>query len=81
MKYKKKHRKNRDKNILIRFDNDERRIAKQCAKEQNRSVSDFFRNLMKERKKESLTQLHFKIIQKYKNVLKKHKELLDEYNK
>lgn len=79
MRWKGKIRKN--KQILIRVNNEEKIIAETLSKKENLTVSELFRRLLWARNEEKKQDIHNIIITKYEETLEKYRKLYNEYKK
>jgi hypothetical protein len=79
MRRKGKMRKN--KQILIRVNNEEKIIAETLSKKENLTVSELFRRLLRARNEGKKQDIHNIIIAKYEEMLEKYRKLYNEYKK
>ncbi len=79
MRRKEKIRK--DKQILIRVNNEEKKMAETMAENEGMNVSQFFRKLLWEQKEHKKIDIHLEITRKYEQTLEKFRKLLAEYKK
>ncbi|MCX8093906.1 MAG: DUF6290 family protein [Candidatus Goldbacteria bacterium] len=71
----------KDKQILIRVNNEEKQMAESLSAKEGMNVSQFFRKLLWERKEKKKTDIHNEIVTKYEGMLEKYRKLYNEYKK
>lgn len=79
MRRKEKNRK--DKQILIRVNNEEKQMAETLSKKEGMNTSEFFRSLLWKYEEQKKLDIHLAIVEKYEQMLEKYRKLLDEYKK
>lgn len=79
MRRKGKNRK--DRQILIRVNNEEKELAEKLSQKEGMNTSEFFRSLLWEYKEQKKMDIHLAIVSKYEQMLEKYRKLLAEYKK
>ncbi len=79
MRRKGKNRK--DRQILIRVNNEEKQMAEKLSQKEGMNTSEFFRSLLWEHKEQKKLDIHLAIVGKYEQMLEKYRKLLAEYKK
>lgn len=79
MREKGKFRKERK--ILIRVNEQEKRAAEELSQKEGKNTSEFFRDLLEEHRQKKFMDIHMSIVEKYENMLEKYRELLAECKK
>ena len=76
MREKGKFRK--EKKILIRVNEQEKKTAEEMAQSEGKNTSEFFRDLLDEHRQKKFMDVHMTIVEKYENLLEKYRQLLAE---
>lgn len=79
MREKGKFRK--EKKILIRVNDQEKKAAEELSKKEGKNTSEFFRDLIEEHRQKKFLDVHMQIVEKYENLLEKYRQLLSEHKK
>jgi len=79
MKGKGRFRKN--KMILIRVNEEEKKAAEDMAKEARKNTSEFFRSLLQEHRDSAYLDVHMRIAEKYQSMLEQYRQLLEQHTK
>ncbi len=69
------------KMILIRVNDQEKKMAEELSQKEGKNTSEFFRDLLEEHKKTKSLNIHLEIAEKYENMLEKYRRFLSEYKK
>ncbi|HPD19609.1 MAG: hypothetical protein KA120_08825 [Candidatus Goldbacteria bacterium] len=79
---RRKGKERKDRQLLIRVSEEEYELAKRTAKENEITMSEFFRRSMWNYKnKKNKTDINKIIAKKYEEVLEKFRKLYEEYNR
>jgi|DewCreStandDraft_4_1066084.scaffolds.fasta_scaffold02406_18 antitoxin component of RelBE/YafQ-DinJ toxin-antitoxin module len=78
---RKKGKNRKDRQILIRVNNEEKMLAEKLSQKEGMNTSEFFRALLHEHKEQKKLDIHLAIVAKYEQMLEKYRKLLSEYKK
>ena len=71
----------KEKKILIRVNNEEKRMADESARKAGKNTSEFIRSLIREKEESKRLEVQVNIAEKYEKVLGKYEELLKEFKR
>ncbi len=71
----------KERKILIRVSEDEKKSAEELSQKEGKNTSEFFRDLLEEHRQKKFMDIHMEIVGKYENMLEKYRQLLAEHKK